>query len=505
MKSLLLFLLVLPAFARAADFGTLEITVTDRESMQPTQCRMHLVNAAGKPVKIPGAIQHGDHAVFQDKITLQLPLGGYFFTMEQGPESLIRTGKFDLQRYAKDAHAVDLKRFTKLEAEGWWAGDLDVQRLPSELPLLMQAEGIHFLPNTTWTNGKNIYSKVKPPATPTEELPGHRLIESYAGLDLRNGSGLLMENMKAALPLAATTAKYPTLASTAAAARAEGGTTHALTPFARELPLWVAAGKLDSILAMNRHLLRDGVVDNEAGGKSRDKLLYPAPFGNGRWSLDIYYKLLDAGIRLPLTAGSGSGANANPVGYNRVYAWVEGEVTFEKWWQAVKLGRTFITNGPLLRVTVDGNRPGHVFKGEKGEPLELQTELTLSTRDKIEYLEIVKNGIVEHDVRLDAFKAAGGKLPPVRFEESGWFLVRVVTNENKTLRYATTSPYHVEFEYKPRISRKAVQFFLDWVEAELAPLEKPSTEPTPEQTAVRDQWRAAKAFWEGRLAKATME
>ena len=61
------------------------------------------------------------------------------------------------------------------------------------------------------------YSKVKPPATPTEELSGHRLIESYAGLDLRNGSGLLMENMKAAMPLAAATAKFPTLASTAAA------------------------------------------------------------------------------------------------------------------------------------------------------------------------------------------------------------------------------------------------------------------------------------------------
>ena len=36
---------------------------------------------------------------------------------------------------------MDLKRFVNLEDEGWWAGDLDVQRLPSELPLLDASRG----------------------------------------------------------------------------------------------------------------------------------------------------------------------------------------------------------------------------------------------------------------------------------------------------------------------------------------------------------------------------
>jgi hypothetical protein len=329
------------------------------------------------------------------------------------------------------------------------------------------------------------------------------LIESYAGLDLRNGTGVMFGNLQKAMPLAAATAKFPTLAGTAAAAKQVGGTTHALTPFARELPLLVAAGKLDSIMVLNRHLLREGVVDNEAGGKTRDKMQFHGAQGNGRWGLEIYYRLLETGIRLPLTAGSGSGANTNPIGYNRVYAWIDGEVTFEKWWEAVKLGRTFITNGPLLRVSVDGEHPGHVFHGDKGKSLDFQTALTLSTREKIDYLEIVKNGVVVHDVRLEAFKAAGGKLPEVNFDDSGWFLVRAVTNVDKTLRYATTSPFYVEYDYKPRISKKAVQFFLDWTDEELAPLEKEAM--TPEQTAVRDQWRAAKAFWQERLAKATVE
>ncbi len=32
------------------------------------------------------------------------------------------------------------------------------------------------------------------------------------------------------------------------------------------------------------------------------------------------------------------------------------------------------------------------------------TELTLSTRDKIDYLEIIKDGNIEHEVRIDDFK-----------------------------------------------------------------------------------------------------
>ncbi len=58
---------------------------------------------------------------------------------------------------------------------------------------------------------------------------------------------------------------------------------------------------------------------NEAGGLPRDTLLFPKPWGNGRWSQELYYHLLNCGLRIPPTAGSGSGANNNPVGYNRFY------------------------------------------------------------------------------------------------------------------------------------------------------------------------------------------
>ena len=39
---------------------------------------------------------------------------------------------------------------------------------------------------------------------------------------------------------------------------------------------------------------------------------------DGYWTQDIYYALLNCGLRIPPSAGSASGVLPNPVGYNRV-------------------------------------------------------------------------------------------------------------------------------------------------------------------------------------------
>ena len=89
----------------------------------------------------------------------------------------------------------------------------------------------------------------------------------------------------------------------------------------------------------------------------------------------------------------------------------------------LRRGQVVVTNGPLLRPRVfgpgaprEGALPGHVFKADKGKTVELQIALNLSTRDPIDYLEVVQDGKVVHEVRLDQWAKAGGKLPPVKFD-----------------------------------------------------------------------------------------
>ena len=239
---------------------------------------------------------------------------------------------------------------------------------------------------------------------------------------------------------------------------------------------------------------RDGMLANEAWGKPRDNREYPDPHGNGFWSQDIYYRLLECGIRIPPSAGSASGVLANPVGYNRVYVHCGEVLEYDQWWENLRAGRVVVTNGPLIRdPRVNDELPGHVLRAEEGETLELHAALNLSIRERVDYLEIVKNGEVAHEVRLDDWAKAGGRLPPVEFKRSGWMLVRAVTSNPTTYRFASTGPYYVEIGSKRRISKEAAQFFLDWVHERAR---RVRVEDPDEREAVIKYHRGARDFWQ---------
>jgi hypothetical protein len=81
---------------------------------------------------------------------------------------------------------------------------------------------------------------------------------------------------------------------------------------------------------------------------------------------------------------------------NRVYAHVDGEFSCDRWLEGLRAGRTFVTNGPLLRVLTGGQLPGHVFTAQNQVDVELAG--VLEGRDRIEVLEIIRDGRVERRV-----------------------------------------------------------------------------------------------------------
>ena len=138
-------------------------------------------------------------------------------------------------------------------------------------------------------------------------------------------------------------------------------------PFWWDLPMLVAAGQIDSIEIAHSQLCRDTTINDEADGKPRDRKRYPSYKGDAEWSQDIYFRLLDCGLRIPPTAGSGSGESPNPVGYNRVYVHVDGELSYEKWWQSLRAGQVFITNGPLMKPSVERRAAGPRVSCRRGQ------------------------------------------------------------------------------------------------------------------------------------------
>jgi len=502
---LLLFLAILTGgaspMARAAK-GKLELTVVDRDTREPIACRMHLRTAKGRPHKPRKQPSWHDHFALNGVITLELPLGEYFFELERGPEYVERSGRFTINRFADDRKEVDLRRFVDMSSHGWWSGDLDVRRPARDVELLIEADDLHVVPLTTWWNDTDQWGDDSPPESLLVQFDRNRFYHLMAGRHSRTGAALHLFNLPAPLEFDAASDEYPSPVTYIDRAREHPEAWVDLAkPFCWDLPLLVAHDSVDSIQIAHSDLRRDSVLPAQTTGKPRDTALYPGIQGGARWSQAIYFHLLNCGLRIPPSAGSGSGVAPNPVGYNRLYVHVDGDLTYAAWWESLRAGRVVVTNGPLLRPTVNGELPGHVFRGQEGQELEFEVGLTLSTREPISYMELIKNGQIEHSVRFDEY-AESGRLPKLQFRQSGWFLARVVTDLGKTYRFAMTGPYYVDFGDQPRISKRSARFFLDWVyeRARQIKLDDPA-----QHRAVIDLHRRARDFWQERLDRSNAE
>ncbi len=483
--------------------GKLTLSVVDSQSGTPLAVRLQLRDSRGRPVSVraPQVVTAGDSLVFEGQLTLGLRKGRYSFDIEAGPEFHTRQGHFTVERHAEDAKEISLARKVDMHEEGWWAGDLDVWHSLDHMTLLMRAEHVDLVPLLRQQNVRGKCKILKKwgrgaPAESTAPFYG-----PWAVMDRGRGGGLLLFSQAATPDVCGRKADAPSMPLIAQSHATEGKVI-ALTPFAWDLPIWLASGKLDAIEILHRHALRGGVIDNEAWGKTRNKTFFPGKLGNGRWGEAIYQHVLNCGLRVPPAAGSGAGTNRSPIGTNRVYVHCSpqlsggGLITPELWWQGLLHGRVLVTNGPLLRVQVEGHSPGHVFQLERGRTHEFQIglKLTFYAKSPVEYLEIVKNGHVEHEVRLDDLAKRQGRLPVLKFDESGWFLVRAVTSETRTYQFASTGPYYVEMDYRRRVSRKSVQFFLDWLDD--------AAEKFAGNEPVQAEIAAALPFWRDLLERA---
>jgi hypothetical protein len=487
----------------AASTGQLVLTVVDKDTGQPIACRMHVIGPKKKPFKpdqrdIP---YWHDHFVIPGKIVLKLPVGNYTFVIERGLEYLQQEGHFTIEHFADDSKQIELRRFCNMAGDGWWSGDLDVRRSSRDIELLMDADDLHVAEVISWFNDKNPIGD-HPPKQPVVSFDGNRFYQLLGGVSNRAGTELLMLNLPLPQKLPSGHSEYPSIMESLSTARKNGDFwVDVSKSYGWDVPMLVAAGQVDSIEVANRQLCRNGTINDEGDGKPRDRKRYPSFKGNAEWSQEIYFRLLNAGLRIPPTAGSGSGESPNPIGYNRVYVYVDGDLTYEKWWRQLRAGAVFVTNGPLMKPSVEGQLPGYVFHGEEGQPMELEIGLTFSTREPIDYLELIKDGHVDREVRFDEY-AKTGRLPKIAFDKSGWFLVRAVCNATNTYRFAMTGPYYVEIGDPKRISKSAAQFFLDWVYERARQIKLTDAE---QQKEVMQWHRQARDYWQGVVSKANAE
>jgi hypothetical protein len=134
-----------------------------------------------------------------------------------------------------------------------------------------------------------------------------------------------------------------------------------------------------------------------------------------------YYRYLNSGYRLPLVGGTDKMSSAVPVGLYRTYARLDEEFSYAAWCRAVRSGRTFLSGGPLVTLSVDGREPGDTVRLSGAGTVSVHA--TVRSIFPLGSLEIVRNGEV-----VARAEANGGRQAEISEElpiaEHSWLACR---------------------------------------------------------------------------------
>jgi TolB protein len=196
-------------------------------------------------------------------------------------------------------------------------------------------------------------------------------------------------------------------------------------------------------------------------------------FSDHRMTASVWYRLLNCGFRLPAGAGSDTMANyaslRGPVGLTRVYASIPQDVTgTAPWFDSLKQGRTFATNGPLLGFTLGGMAVGEELKLPAGENKVMFTSW-LRSFVPLDHIEVVCNGRVVRDLKPNGDRQSTDVKGTISISQTGWCVLRAFSDkpEHPVLDdyvYATTSPIYVSVEGSVPKPADDAAYFIAWID-----------------------------------------
>ncbi|UCD28097.1 MAG: CehA/McbA family metallohydrolase [Planctomycetota bacterium] len=162
----------------------------------------------------------------------------------------------------------------------------------------------------------------------------------------------------------------------------------------------------------------------------------------GQLGTDLYYDFLNMGFKVTASAGTDVPWGGT-VGEVRVYAYV-GDKTFsaDAWFDAVKQGRTFVSNGPMITFQVDEALPGDEILIDRNRQLRVRASAVGDPENMLPIkLEIIRHGQV---IRSAETKGAQQKELSVDFELNAdhgfWIAARAEGGDGS---YAHTTPVYV--------------------------------------------------------------
>lgn len=437
------------------------VRINDAATGQPTAVRLRLTGPTGEylnpfgrladfatdPGKDVGGnllLQGRRYTYIDGACEVRLPAGNVLVEASKGPEYrslvrplVIRAGQLTLR--------LAVERWADLRQQGWYSGDGRAHYLAPHAALLEAAAEDLAVANLLAFEdpGPDISEPAAPRSIPNIlafsgqrpalEMPGHQVIVNTHNVHPVLGSLGLLNCHRPVYPLTSGGNRGTEdwcLADWCDQCHRKGGLvvrtrlpgSRAPGPFpCGEALAELILGKIDALEAADL-ALDDGST-------------------LGEW-----YSLLNAGLRVPLLGASAKVSNREPLGGIRTYARLlpDEALSYATWIEAVRRGRSYATEGPLLAFTVDGADPGTILTVNSQRPLAIQAAAqSLVAFDR---LEVVANGeVVAAQAPVnEPFSAA------VEFERllprGGWITARCVGAPGAR---AHSSPVYVRADGMP--------------------------------------------------------
>jgi hypothetical protein len=428
--------------------------------------RLEVRNAAGEEFQAPGSFHENMRKARGGKpfylgsfivhgvAEMSVPAGAYTVIAEHGLEYERIEREIQVTEEAPARLSLRMQPWTRMREKGWWSGDMHVHRNLEDAPAVAQAEDLNF--SVLVNRGKaDLFRADHWPAQSLQPAGDNYWLSLRNVEDERRGGSWILNGLAAPLTLGREGGWFPsglTYVREALAQRSSGGVLPWFDidmSFWWEVPVMVALQPPDSLDILHNQFMQYGIDQSEYWGHPRDRAQYPGTAGFVDYCMDLYYRYLNLGFRIPPSAGTGTGVMPSPAGYDRVYAQIDGPFTLEKWYTAIREGRSFVTNGPMLFVT------------NKLATGTASIDASAQSREPIDRMELIANG------RIIATRAAplGARSMTARFtldpRRYSWCAVRCFLRTPDNIRMAHSAPIYLPGKYDATAD---AEFFVAWLD-----------------------------------------
>lgn len=424
--------------------------------------------------------------------TVSIPKGTYSVQASKGIEW------FDVEMdvtVQEDGQIVELtlERWTDMNDEGWWSGDMHIHRPLEVIEELVQIEGINVAPVLTFWNHTSMFGDNPVPRNKVKKVASNQYYSLLNEEHERQDGAILLYNLEEMLDVKNFEAWYPDAIDLMMDAHKQNAHVEIEKPFWNDYPLWLAIGEPHSIGVVCNHFQAEQVMNNPAWGRPRAEFYPDEPYGLALYVMDLYYKALNCGFRAAATGGGASGVLDNPIGQNRTYVNLGGRFSYNRWFDELRKGNSVATNGPMLFVSANGKNPGTEF--DPDDTIELK--LKAISKHGIKRVEWIVDGVVLEGRQFSSPPKEVELNTNVEAKHYFWIAARVFEDsEPEVVRFAQSSPFYINNGDPSKRYQTDVEFFLHWLDKRIAESQDESLIPiaTEREKRVYNLKRAKAVF-----------